>query len=289
MKAAVSFTPKNPSYFPFTGRFLVALFVAHYIVVHAQAKPVLEIMQQSNYYVALAFSLAFALLLIQLIHTVTKILDGHCSWLHDPPMRLVLQFIFGVLTILILDILLVWCYFTLFGKDFWSSGYMSIEFHTVAWMVVSLNVMYGAWFYMSNFYRVTGLRETMPSQSDEKPLAATLGQKKLYIVPSEVICFLREDYVGFACLKDGNIYNIDYRMSDLQNILPQQHFYQINRSVFVNRDAIQGYTPVGNNQAELTLRYDVKRDLNLKVSRERYKAFLAFLDQDDRGIPQLSE
>jgi hypothetical protein len=264
---------------------LIALIISHVIVVESQMKPVLVLVHQYNYKVAMAFSWPFTFLLMLWIHFCTRKLDVYVPWTSKWGWRLGLQFILGVLLVLTLDYAVVKSYFIAFGQDFEKSGYMEIEFPIVRWMVLFMNVLYIAWFFIINFRNSTrmndGLKDYIANLYDQKEKArfyaqkieAKLGKKIIQVELNEVACFEREENIGYVYLLDGRKFNVDLKLSELATLLDSFPFYQINRSVMISFSAIEGYEKVKNKQAKIILKEFLELDVSLLVSRDRFEGF----------------
>lgn len=263
----------------------ISLFIAHLIVTESQKKPVLVLVHQFNYQVAMAFSWPFTFLLMLWIHYCTRKLDIYVPWTTKWPMRIVMQFLFGVLLVLVADVMVVKSYFIAFNNDFEKSGYMEIEFPIVRWMVLFMNSLYVAWFFAVNYRNSTkmndGLKDYITFLNDQKvqerfytqKIEATLGKKIIQVELSEVACFEREENIGYVYLLDGRKFNIDLKLNELSKLLDSSSFYQINRSVMISFAAIEGYEKVKNKQANIILKDHLGLEVSLLVSRDRFDGF----------------
>jgi len=264
---------------------LISLIIAHLIVTESQKKPVLILVHQFNYQVAMAFSWPFTFLLMLWIHYATKKLDIYVPWTTKWWMRIVMQFVFGVVMVLALDVAVVKSYFDAFNNDFGKSGYMEIEFPIVRWMVLFMNSLYIAWFFAVNYRNSTkmndGLKNYITFLNDQKEqkrffaqkIEAKLGKKIIQVELNEVVCFEREENIGYLYLLDGRKFNMDLKLNELSKLLDSSSFYQINRSVMISFAAIEGYEKVKNKQANIILKDNLDIDVSLLVSRDRFDGF----------------
>ncbi|MBB2145799.1 hypothetical protein GM921_09895 [Pedobacter sp. LMG 31464] len=266
-------------------RLLLSIIVAHLITVEGQSKSSWQLFHQLNYWVALTFSVVASFLLIQMVHWITKWLDRKYDWVRSWLPRVLLQFVLGILLVLALDILFIRGYFWVFNNDFDKSGYMTVEFPIIKWMVLSLNILYVAWFFAAHYFASSLANHQLSSELDgfyqmrEKQegyqynIEAKLGNKVVMVLPQEVLCFEREENVGYVWMKDGRKYNIDLKMQELAELLNPLEFYQISRSLMFSLSAIKGYEKVKNKQANLILLDDFEIPLPLLVSRYRFDGF----------------
>ncbi|TCC88642.1 LytTR family transcriptional regulator [Pedobacter frigiditerrae] len=272
-------------------RLLLSVVVSHLIITEGQPKSVWQILQQLNYWVAFVFSVSVAVLVMWLVHFVTRRLDRWLPWMTRLPHRIAMQFVLGICLILFLIYISVRCYFWGFGKDFYASGYMEVEFPIAKWMVLCMNILYIAWFYAESFIRssiqnrrlsseLSGFYQMMERKEGYlRDLDAKLGNKLITISPSEVICFEREENVGYVWMMDGRKFIIDYKMQELAGILDPGMFYQISRSVMLSIAAVKGYEKVRNGQGLLILREGLAIEVSLLVSRDRFHGFKKVFDK----------
>lgn len=264
---------------------LIALVIAHLIVTESQTKPALVIIRQLNYQLAMAFSWPFTFLLMLWIHYLTKKLDIYLPWTSKWVMRVFLQFLFGVIFVLVVDVLVVRLYFFVFDSDFEKSGYMQIEFIIVRWMVLFMNTFYIAWFFAVNYFDGRKINDELKDYiiflNDQKEqerfyaqkIEGKLGNKIIQVELNEVACFEREENIGYVYLLDGRKFNMDLKLNDLVKLLDTSSFYQINRSIMISFAAIKGYEKVKNQQAKIILKDDLILDVSLLVSRDRFDGF----------------
>ncbi|MES2418330.1 MAG: LytTR family DNA-binding domain-containing protein [Bacteroidota bacterium] len=263
---------------------VISLIIGHLIVTESQTKPVLVLVHQFNYQMAMAFSWPFTFLLMLWIHYCTKKLDVYVPWTTKWSLRIVMQFLFGVVFVLLMDVIIVKSYFVAFNNDFERSGYMEIEFPIVRWMVLFMNALYIAWFFAVNYYNSTkmndGLKDYITNLNDQKEqeshtqrIEAKLGKKIIQVELNEIACFEREENIGYVYLLDGRKFNMDLKLNELSRLVDSSSFYQINRSVMISFKAIKGYEKVKNQQARIILQNDLDLYVSLLVSRERYDGF----------------
>lgn len=270
-------------------RLALSVLVAHLITVEGQSKSSFELFFQLNYWVALAFSVVAAYALMQLIHWVTMSLDRYLDWVSSWPMRLVMQFLLGVVLVLVIDIVFIRLYFWALGGDFQRSGYLRIEFPIVKWMVLSMNMLYVAWYFavsflksetknralneqLSGFYQMTAKSGGYVSDVEGK-----LGSKVVMVPIAEVVCFEREENVGYVWTAGGRRYNTDLKMPELAQLLDPGIFYQISRSVMVSLCYVQGYERIRNKQGMVILSDGIDVEASLVVSRYRFDGFKKLL------------
>lgn len=238
----------------------------------------------------MAFSWPLTFLMMYWIHASTKKLDVCAPWTGNWVRRIVLQFLFGVLLVLIFNIGAIRLYFYAFDNDFHRSGYMEIEFPIVRWMVLLMNVLYIAWFFAVHYFHGKKIndqmREFIALLKDKelqeafykKKVQAHLGNKIMMVELNEIACFEREENVGYVYLLSGKRYHIDLKLYELKALLDSSSFYQINRSVIISLSVVKGFERVKNKQAEIILKDGFELEVSLLISRDRFDGFKERLD-----------
>lgn len=148
-----------------------------------------------------------------------------------------------------------------------------------------MNIVYIGWFYAESFIRSTRENEALNNELSgfyvmrekqegyTKKIEAKLGNKIVMVMPSEVVCFEREENIGYVWMMDGRKYNIDCKMQELAEMLDPKVFYQISRSVMFSMAAIKGYDKVKNKQGLLILKDGFITEAPMLVSRHRFDGF----------------
>lgn len=278
-------TDHRVKYFHWSILSLVAMVIAHLIVVESQEKPILTPINQHNYQLAMGFSWPFTFLLMLWIHYATIKMDVIIPWASLWPERILMQILFGVVFVLLANIAIVRAYFSVLGGNFEKSGYMEIEFPIIRWMVLFMNASYIAFFFAQNYFKskkmYEGLKDQISQHYDNSTngerhtpkIEAKLGSKIVQLAFDDVACFVRSENIGYVYLLDGRKFNINLKLGELTELLDSTMFYQINRSVIISFAAVRGYEKVKNLQAIIIIRDDLELDVSLLVSRERFDGF----------------
>jgi hypothetical protein len=279
------FAGRRVNYIPWWILLLVALPTSHLIVTESQPKPMMVLIWQRNYHLAMAFSWPFTFLLTFWIHYCTKKLDVFAPWTANWVIRVLLQFVFCVFLVLLVDVLVVKAYFSLLGGSFEKSGYMQIEFPIIRWMVLFFNYFYIAWFFSVKYFESKEindvLKEDITLLTNEKKqenkyaqhLEAQLGIKVYKINVNEVAYFERDENVGYVYLLNGEKLNIEYKLHQLVAMLDPALFCKIDRALMVSFAAIKGYEKLKKRKGKIIFRKELKIGDGLIVSRDIFYRF----------------
>ncbi|WP_304064292.1 LytTR family transcriptional regulator DNA-binding domain-containing protein [Pedobacter glucosidilyticus] len=273
------FKVKPGKYFHWHIRLLLAVIISHYLIVIPQTKPVWQIMQQLNYYVAMLYSIGVAFSIIQITHSINHYLDSRISWEDNWVKRLSYQCFFGLFCVLVLNYLAIRLYFWTFDNDFDVSGYMQTEFQIVVWMLLSLNFVYAISYFIRLFQKQS---ISIQVQSQEPIIEGSLGNKVFKIAASDIIAIIKKGNVGTIYTKDCKRYNNNDTIQSHLQRLGDDHFFQINRSEIYARSIIVGYERMSNYRGRLYLNLKMDDHHEAIVARHRLKQFLKWYDGNEQ-------
>jgi DNA-binding LytR/AlgR family response regulator len=103
------------------------------------------------------------------------------------------------------------------------------------------------------------------------------GERLLSIPTSEVAWFEGEDRYVYLMTRDGKRYIVDYKLSELESLLPPQAFFRLNRSFLARFEAIQDMVHLSKSRVKVTLAPAAGREII--VSSEKNQAFKTWLNQ----------
>ena len=103
------------------------------------------------------------------------------------------------------------------------------------------------------------------------------GEKILSIPVSEIAYFEGEDRYVFLVTREGNRYIVDYRLSDLEEILDPQQWYRLNRSFIAQFEVIDKIISLSKSRIKVELQPAARRDIF--VSSANTRAFKEWLNR----------
>lgn len=126
------------------------------------------------------------------------------------------------------------------------------------------------------------LQQLITAVSEQKPVyqqrfMVSRGERLLSIPLAEVAWFEGEDRYVYLMTKEGKRYIIDYKLSELENLLPPQSFFRLNRSFMTCFDAIQEMITLSKSRVKVNLSPAASREVI--VSSEKNQAFKNWLNQ----------
>ncbi len=283
MRTNAVFYPAHRNRISVYWRLFIAVAAANHLLIVPQTRPVSELLHMKGFYIALAFSIPAALLLIELVVRITEWLGVHCSWEGNVLKRVVSQLVYGIGATLLLDFLLVWAYFGIYHQDFFGSSYLRVEWQMVFYMLCALNGLLCVRHFVVQ--QPERMRKAVADHEELRDyIWVSRGNKRCQVAMEEIVCFCNESHIGYVILKTGEVWHTPYLMKDLERQLCPAFGYRINRSVLLNWTAIKGFENTKNMQAVIILRYPQEAaHFNLLVSRERFRKFKAMYTKVNSG------
>lgn len=101
--------------------------------------------------------------------------------------------------------------------------------------------------------------------------------KILSLNTEDIAYFEGEDRYVYLFKKDGTKYIVDYKLSDLEEILDPSIFFRLNRSFIAHFDSIESIIAVSNSRVKVNLKPAASRDI--VVSTANTREFKAWLNQ----------
>ena len=103
------------------------------------------------------------------------------------------------------------------------------------------------------------------------------GERMMSVTVDQIAYFEGEDRYVYLVKKDGSKFIIDYRLSDLEELLDPTLFFRLNRSFIAHFDAIAYMLHVSKSRIKIELQPLAKRDII--ISTENSQSFKKWLNQ----------
>jgi DNA-binding LytR/AlgR family response regulator len=103
------------------------------------------------------------------------------------------------------------------------------------------------------------------------------GEKVMSVPVGEVAYFEGEDRYVYLIKKDGKRFIVNYKLSDVDELLNPSDFFRLNRSFIARFDCIKSILNLSKSRVKVELEPAAKREII--VSSENTQAFKAWLNQ----------
>lgn len=116
-----------------------------------------------------------------------------------------------------------------------------------------------------------------PLRDYQQRFLVTRREKILSIKTADIAYFEGEDRYVYLVKNDGNRFIVEYKLSDLEELLDPAMFFRLNRSFIAHFDAIDRITVLSKSRVKVDLKPAASREVI--VSTENTRDFKAWLNQ----------
>ena len=114
-----------------------------------------------------------------------------------------------------------------------------------------------------------------PKKQYQQRFMVTRRDKIKSLTTDQIAYFEGEDRYVYLLDKEGHRYIVDYKLSDLEDLLDPETFFRLNRSFIANFDAIDSIIGVSKSRLKVELKPQAKRDIIVSSANTRhFKAWL---------------
>ncbi|GAA3786240.1 LytTR family DNA-binding domain-containing protein [Corallibacter vietnamensis] len=127
-----------------------------------------------------------------------------------------------------------------------------------------------------NFDDIKNLLVNPIEREYKKRFSVKVGQHLKLIAVDDIECVFSENKGTYLHTKDGRNYLIDFTLEQMENELPPNVFFRVNRAFYVNINAIKDMVSYTNSRLQIKLHSF--SDQEVIVARERVKDFKNWLE-----------
>lgn len=113
-------------------------------------------------------------------------------------------------------------------------------------------------------------------RSYKKRFTTKVGQHIKMIPIEEIACFYSENKATYMYTNEGRSYPLEFTLEMLEDELPPQNFFRVNRKFYINLDEIKDIIAYSNSRLKVKLRNFDEQDII--VARERVRSFKEWLE-----------
>jgi len=267
-------------------RVVACMIATHIIIVYGETKSTFEILLTPAYYYAFAGSFIIAFILFGAVRSINIRLDAHYDWMEQPVLRIGLQVFFALVIPGLLAFLLAALYFRVRGYNILRTSYLRYDFQFILLQILVINCYYVAYHFYSRWLQAREVIGTLGrhigagSGEAKSALMETFqvskGAKNVLLRLDEIAYCYRRGESNFLRTANGEDFFITQSLDEVQQQLPEQQFFRINRQMIVQRISCKGYDLLsyGKLKAEL----DPTFESEIVVSQKRALAFKNWLE-----------
>lgn len=259
MEDRVYTNENRPVYNDVFKRIILALVGAHFIVVYGDHDDIGKIIRHFDYYNAMVASFVIAFLVLYYIWMITRYLDARLDWFQDTNKRIAAQLALGVAPPAAIAVMLAWVYFSMYGHDIRDTPYFDSDFPVILLFIFLANIYYFLYYLVVSFWPRDDIElSTKNYQRFEKnpnDVIASPEYKRVIMVHTltksipvpieEIAYFFREHKQNFLRKKDGETFDINIPLDELEAGLDPSDFFRINRQMIICFSSCKEIKPSG--------------------------------------------
>ncbi|MCU0341769.1 MAG: LytTR family DNA-binding domain-containing protein [Spirosomaceae bacterium] len=116
-----------------------------------------------------------------------------------------------------------------------------------------------------------------PAKTYQERFVVTRGERVMSITTEQIAYFEGEDRYVYLTKKDGARFIVDYKLSELEELLNPRQFYRLNRSFIARFESIQHIYNLSKSRVKVELTPAAQREII--VSSENTQDFKGWLNQ----------
>lgn len=267
-------------------RLLACLIGSHIIVVYGETKSTFAILLTPAYYYAVLGSFIIAFSLFSVMRQICKWLDKKFDWVEHTVIRIGLQLFLGVILPSLLAFLMAALYFAIRGRNILQTSYLRYDFHFIVLQLVLINFYYVSYYFYVRWLQAERIIKTLGKQlsndiaaSVRETFQVSKGAKSLLLPIEDIAYCYREGENNYLRTVNGEDFFIELALDEVQQKLPQQDFFRVNRQMIAQRRTLKGYELLSYGKLKADLWPPYKEEV--VVSQKRAVAFKNWMEQKD--------
>lgn len=222
-------------------RFFVATFATHIVLAYGEPYSHLELLVQRDYWEAFWGSFLIALLLIEVVYRVSRLIEGRIPKDHTLFNYAVLQIVLGIIPVSFLAFVFAAIYFLLRGRYILEEDYIRYDFPYIVSLIIILNLLYFFYFNFMRWTKVEHVPVVIPAQVAQETIIERYFEisKELKIPENDVLYFVHSGNCTKVFLVDLESPLICYHsLNKIERQIDAAQFFRINRTMIISRAAI---------------------------------------------------
>jgi len=216
------------------------------------------------------------------VRSIIIYLDKKLPYTYRPLKRILIQLLLttvaGLLVIILLTELVSWI---AKGRSVPLSFYLFDVFIFIIWFFVINGIYIGLHYYAE-------WKQSEMQRQEEKKLRAggftvKHGNQNLLISFDDILGFFVEDGYTILLTWKNKKYFPDKSLDKIENVLPGELFFRLNRQYIVHRKALTGFKRTGDGKIDALVNASENFPKAIPVSRTRAAGFKNWFQQDENG------
>lgn len=229
-------------------RILLCVLAAFLVAMFGSSARFVDSLTTTAFYIKLLAAFLMAGFFIEFIHWVTVQLDKAYDWKEKPFIRLTLQFALGMVLPGIIDYYFLSIYQWYFGLT------AARELHSTqsAIPIMIIPVFLFNVYYLF-FYQILRTKEEIDTEKKEEILLIQQGTKTIPVQLKDIRFIYHQDRMNYLVTSQENTYFLNDTLEELENQLPKDTFFRVNRKMIIHYRACLHFRSNGHGKLILQL------------------------------------
>jgi LytTr DNA-binding domain len=206
------------------------------------------------------------------VRSIIIYLDQQLPYTHRPVKRICIQIflttVTGLLIIILLTELVSWI---ARGRPVPLNFYLFDVFIFIIWFFVINGIYIGMHYY--NEWKLSELQREEEKKVRAGGLTVRLGKQNLLVPFSDILGFYSESGYTVLLTWQNRKYFPDKSLDKIEEALPEEFFFRLNRQFIVHRNALTGFKRTGDGKIDVLLKAPDNFPDAISVSRTRAVSF----------------
>lgn len=206
-----------------------------------------------EFYIEYGSSLLIAVVLIELIARVTRILDRYYDWEENAIPRAALQCLFGIVLPAMLDFFMASVYFRIFGVNILDTTYLVYALPYIIAMITMFNLYY----VIHYFYRMTvRAQKAVRVEENKRPgefFIVSKGAESYSIAAEDIAYFYIYNRQTFLYTLEKAEFILNRSLESVEKKVSRVQFFRVNRHMIINFSTLRRFVSIDGGKLQLTL------------------------------------
>ena len=214
------------------------------------------------------------------VRSIIIILDQKLPYTDNPLRRILVQLLLtcitGLLVIILLTELASWI---VKGRPAITSFYLFDLFIILIWFIVINGIYVGMHYYTE--WKNSEWKRQQEQKVRMGGYTVRQGKENLLISFDDMLSFYAEDGYIVLLTWQNRKYILDKSLDKIENVLPAELFFRLNRQYIVHRNALTGFKRTGDGKIDVILKAGDNLPKAIPVSRTRAALFKSWFQPDE--------
>ncbi|MBN3584845.1 LytTR family transcriptional regulator DNA-binding domain-containing protein [Algoriphagus aestuarii] len=243
-------------------RIALCILAAVLVAMFGSGAKVLDSLSNQAFYIKLIATLIISGFFIEFVHTVTVRLDKIYDWKEKPLIRFSLQFMLGIFLPGLIDFLFLSLY-----KWYFNLTVRAEESAQVGYSAMLVPIFLFNFYYLVHYHLLKNKDKPENSGNKKRMFMVQQGSRVIPVKLEEIRMIYHEDRLNYLITAAGKKYYLNESLEKLEELLPQEDFFRINRKMIIHYLACQHFQSNGHGKFQLKLIPEFHEDVFVTQSK----------------------